>query len=125
AGGMGRAAAAGGGKARVLGIGVGGSRGRERVWVDEEFRSAIVRHHAVDKTFRPGHLHPDQGYAELSVRVEDVSIWGLGGKVAEDKRVAFQQREQLFTEQRRKGTGAEGGGEMVEGNGAEGGGETG
>ncbi|CAI5481036.1 unnamed protein product [Closterium sp. Yama58-4] len=81
---------------------LGGGLGRERVWVDEEFRSAIVRHHAVDKTFRAGHLHPDQGYAELSVRVEDVTVWGLGGKVAEDKRVAFQQREQLFTEQRRK-----------------------
>ena len=33
------------------GIGFGGSEGKEKVWLDEEFKNLTLRHHAVDKTY--------------------------------------------------------------------------
>ena len=52
-------------KPAVTGIGLGGRAGRERLFLDEDFETATVRHHAVDKTFQPGLLFPGQ----VSVRI--------------------------------------------------------
>ena len=42
------------------GMGFGGTSGKERVWVDGEFESVLVRHHALDKTYGAGELVPNQ-----------------------------------------------------------------
>ncbi|KAF5192038.1 Tld-domain containing nucleolar protein [Thalictrum thalictroides] len=84
------------------GIGFGGTIGNERVFIDEGFARVTVRHHAVDKTYQPGSLVPNQGYLPLEASVLDVEVWGLGGQMAKKEQNAFQNREQLFTEQRRK-----------------------
>ncbi|GAQ82889.1 TLD family protein [Klebsormidium nitens] len=86
------------------GLGLGGSLGKERVWLDDNATpgKVTVRHHAVDKTFQPGALVPDLGYGGVEARVEDVEVWGLGGSQADDKQRAYLEREQRFQEQRRK-----------------------
>ena len=38
----------------------------------------------------------------MKASIEEVEVWGIGGQQAEDKRLAYQQREELFAEQRRK-----------------------
>eukprot|EP00271_Cylindrocystis_brebissonii_P015872 TRINITY_DN38923_c0_g1_i1.p1 TRINITY_DN38923_c0_g1~~TRINITY_DN38923_c0_g1_i1.p1 ORF type:complete len:626 (+),score=123.83 TRINITY_DN38923_c0_g1_i1:253-2130(+) len=87
---------------RPQGIGFGGSVGKERIWLDEEFATISTRHHAVDNTFQKGELVPGQGYVSILSRVEEVELWGLGGGAAEEKLAAYQARQNLFTEQRAK-----------------------
>lgn len=43
-----------------MGIGFGGTIGNERIFMDEDFARVTIRHHAVDKTYQPGSLVPDQ-----------------------------------------------------------------
>lgn len=45
---------------KPVGIAFGGTIGNERIFVDEDFARVIIRHHAVDKTYRPGPLFPNQ-----------------------------------------------------------------
>ena len=45
---------------KPVGIAFGGTMGNERVFVDEDFASVTIRHHATDKTYQPGSLFPDQ-----------------------------------------------------------------
>ena len=42
------------------GIGFGGGSGKERVWVDAELGTVLLRHHALDKTYGAGELVPNQ-----------------------------------------------------------------
>nr|POE61450.1 hypothetical protein CFP56_61327 [Quercus suber] len=51
-----------------------------------------IRHHAIDKTYQPGSLFPDQ----------KLKFGGLGGKAAKEMQSSYKKREELFTEQRRK-----------------------
>ncbi|BBM97548.1 protein MpOXR4 [Marchantia polymorpha subsp. ruderalis] len=84
------------------GIGLGGSYGKERVWLDKDFATLTVRHHAVDKTYHPGGLVPGQGFSPVSAQMLEIEIWGLGGVKAEQDQAKFLNRENLFSEQRRK-----------------------
>lgn len=43
-----------------MGIGFGGMIGNERIFMDEDFARVTIRHHAVDKTYKPGSLIPNQ-----------------------------------------------------------------
>ncbi|KAG6548470.1 hypothetical protein Mapa_009958 [Marchantia paleacea] len=86
----------------IEGIGLGGSYGKERVWLDKDFATLTVRHHAVDKTYHPGGLVPGQGFSPVSARMLEIEIWGLGGEKAEQDQAKFLKRENLFSEQRRK-----------------------
>jgi hypothetical protein len=43
-----------------VGIAFGGTMGNERIFVDEDFSRVTIRHHAIDKTYHPGPLFPDQ-----------------------------------------------------------------
>jgi TLD len=45
---------------KPIGIAFGGSLGNERISLDEDFGRVVVRHHAVDKTYQPGPLFPNQ-----------------------------------------------------------------
>lgn len=45
---------------KPIGLGFGGSVGNERIFIDEDFSRVTVRHHAVDKTYKPGPLYPNQ-----------------------------------------------------------------
>lgn len=47
---------------KPVGIAFGGTLGNERIFIDEDFARVTVRHHAVDKTYQPGSLFPDQVY---------------------------------------------------------------
>lgn len=89
-------------KPKPVGIAFGGSIGNERVFIDEDFSTLTVRHHAYDKTYQPGALFPNQGYLPTEAQVLDVEAWGLGGEKIKKIQNSFQKREQLFTEQRRK-----------------------
>lgn len=42
------------------GVGFGGSQGKERLWLDDEFLNVNIRHHALDKSYHPGPLVPGQ-----------------------------------------------------------------
>ncbi|KAJ7552515.1 hypothetical protein O6H91_06G058600 [Diphasiastrum complanatum] len=84
------------------GIGFGGGYGKQRVWLDDDFLSVTVRHHAVDKSYQSGKLVPGQGYGNVGGKVLEVEVWGLGGLAAEEKQTAYQQRQNVFLEQRRK-----------------------
>eukprot|EP00897_Mesotaenium_endlicherianum_P009832 jgi/Mesen1/8878/ME000530S08278 len=84
------------------GVGFGGSVGKERLWLDDEFEKVTVRHHAVDKSYQHGDLVPHQGYAPVVGQVHEVEVWGLGGADAEVQMTTYQKREELFAEQRRK-----------------------
>ncbi|KAL3700472.1 hypothetical protein R1sor_018494 [Riccia sorocarpa] len=86
----------------VEGIGFGGSYGKERVWLNEDLTTMILRHHAVDKTYHPGALVPGQGFSQITAGVLEVEIWGLGGAKAEEEQAKVLKRENLFSEQRRK-----------------------
>ncbi|KAL6311154.1 hypothetical protein AAG906_025500 [Vitis piasezkii] len=79
-----------------LRIAFGGTIGNERIFIDEDFARVTVRHHAVDKTYQPGSLIPDQ------VDAETLKCMGIGWKNSQEVQISFQKREQLFTEQRRK-----------------------
>eukprot|EP00850_Spirogloea_muscicola_P013800 SM000095S25014 [mRNA] locus=s95:559996:562927:- [translate_table: standard] len=84
------------------GIGLGGEIGKERLWLRDDFEKLTVRHHAIDKSYQPGSFVPSQGYSTVEGQVLDVEAWGLGGKGAQAQQEAYQQREALFSEQRRK-----------------------
>jgi len=45
---------------KPAGIGFGGSISNERIFIDEDFAKVTIRHHAVDKTYQPGSLFPNQ-----------------------------------------------------------------
>ena len=45
---------------KPVGIAFGGTLGNERIFVDEDFATVTIRHHAVDKTYQHGSLIPDQ-----------------------------------------------------------------
>uniref|UniRef100_A0A1J3FQE5 TLDc domain-containing protein n=1 Tax=Noccaea caerulescens TaxID=107243 RepID=A0A1J3FQE5_NOCCA len=87
---------------KPVGIGFGGTQGNERIFMDEDFSKITIRHHAVDKTYQPGSLFPNQGYLQAEALVLDVEAWALGGKKAKDVQEAYKKREELFTDQRRK-----------------------
>jgi len=87
---------------KPVGVAFGGSVGNERIFIDADFAKVTVRHHAVDKTYQPGLLFPNQGYLPVEALVLDVEVWGLAGKTAKDIQTSYKNREQLFTEQRRK-----------------------
>ncbi|KAL6982710.1 hypothetical protein U1Q18_016098 [Sarracenia purpurea var. burkii] len=87
---------------KPVGIAFGGSIGNERIFIDEDFAKVTVRHHAVDKTYQPGSLFPNQGFLPTECTVIDVQVWGLGGRSVKQTQSKYKEREQLFTEQRRK-----------------------
>lgn len=87
---------------KPVGIGFGGTLGNERIFVDEDFARVSLRHHAVDKTYQPGSLIPNQGFLAFEASILEVEVWGLGGKAAKEQQVSYKNREQLFTEQRRQ-----------------------
>eukprot|EP00250_Pteridium_aquilinum_P000904 c11084_g1_i1 orf=105-1715(+) len=84
------------------GIAFGGDIGKERLFLDKDFMHLTVRHHAVDKTYESGHLLPNQGYGIIKGKVLDVEVWGLGGAATREKQAKFQDRKNLFVEQKRK-----------------------
>lgn len=84
------------------GVGFGGSDGKERLWLDDEFLTVTVQHHALDKSYHSGALIPGQGYLAVKGRVSKVEVWGLGGFSADKQQAVYQHRENLFSEQRRK-----------------------
>lgn len=43
-----------------------------------------------------------QGFLPVEASISEVEIWGLGGGGAKDVQDSYKNREQLFTEQRRK-----------------------
>lgn len=45
---------------KPVGIAFGGTTTNERVFIDEDFAKLTVRHHAMDKTYQPGSLFPNQ-----------------------------------------------------------------
>ena len=42
------------------GVGFGGSEGKERLWLNDEFLNVTIHHHALDKSFHSGSLVPGQ-----------------------------------------------------------------
>ncbi|KAH7280804.1 hypothetical protein KP509_36G015100 [Ceratopteris richardii] len=84
------------------GIAFGGSIGKERVFLDEDFMHIFIRHHAIDKTYEPGQLLPDQGYQVIKGKVTEVEAWGFGGAETREKQAQYQNRKDLFVEQKRK-----------------------
>ncbi|XP_058090990.1 uncharacterized protein LOC131237303 [Magnolia sinica] len=87
---------------KTVGIAFGGTVGNERIFIDEDFARVTVRHHAVDKTYQPGSLVPNQGFLPVEASIIEVEVWGLGGKSAKEQQDAYKKREQIFTDQRRK-----------------------
>ncbi|XP_031403332.1 uncharacterized protein LOC116212783 isoform X2 [Punica granatum] len=87
---------------KPVGIAFGGSIGNERVFVDQDFARVTIRHHAVDKTYKPGPLFPNQGFLPVDDSILEVEVWGLGGTTAKKVQTSYKKREELFTEQRRK-----------------------
>ncbi|KAL1205392.1 hypothetical protein V5N11_011292 [Cardamine amara subsp. amara] len=87
---------------KPVGIGFGGTLGNERIFMDEDFSKITIRHHAVDKSYQPGPLFPNQGYLPVEALVLDIEAWGLGGNAAREVQETYQKREELFTNQRRK-----------------------
>ncbi|XP_024375576.1 uncharacterized protein [Physcomitrium patens] len=87
---------------RPEGVGFGGSPGKERLWLDDEFLTVTIQHHALDKSYHSGSLVPGQGYSPVKARVGEVEVWGLGGASANEQHDKYQHRETLFSEQRRK-----------------------
>lgn len=87
---------------KPVGIGFGGSLGNERIYLDEDFARVTIRHHAVDKTYQPGFIIPNQGFLANEGLVSEVEVWGLGGERAQEMQNLHKKRENLFTEQRRK-----------------------
>lgn len=54
------------------GVGFGGSLGKERLWLDDEFLTVTVQHHALDKTYHSGPLAPKQVQPLLLLISHDV-----------------------------------------------------
>ncbi|KAB2044856.1 hypothetical protein ES319_D01G119400v1 [Gossypium barbadense] len=87
---------------KPVGIAFGGTTTNERVFLDEDFAKLTVRHHAMDKTYQPGSLIPNQGFLPVEASISEVEVWGLGGKTAKEVQDSYKKREELFTKQRRK-----------------------
>ncbi|GAV76083.1 TLD domain-containing protein [Cephalotus follicularis] len=87
---------------KPVGIAFGGTIGNERIFIDDDFATVTVRHHAIDKTYQPGSLIPYQGYLPVEAMISEVEVWGLGGRTANKVQASYKKREELFTEQRRK-----------------------
>ncbi|EOY14970.1 hypothetical protein QUC31_000308 [Theobroma cacao] len=87
---------------KPVGIAFGGTTANERVFIDEDFAKITVRHHAMDKTYQPGSLIPNQGFLPVEASIAEVEVWGLGGRTAKEVQTSYKKREELFTEQRRK-----------------------
>ncbi|KAJ6306369.1 hypothetical protein OIU78_021645 [Salix suchowensis] len=87
---------------KPVGIAFGGTIGNERVYMDGDFARVTVRHHAVDKTYQPGSLFPNQGFLPVEALILEVEVWGLGGSKARETQLSYKKREDLFTAQRRK-----------------------
>ncbi|XP_022133721.1 uncharacterized protein LOC111006234 [Momordica charantia] len=87
---------------KPIGIAFGGTSGNERIFIDEDFARVTVRYHAVDKTYQPGPLFPDQGFLPVEASILEVEVWGFGGSAAKKIQNSYKKREELFTEQRRK-----------------------
>ncbi|TYI42927.1 hypothetical protein ES332_A01G133000v1 [Gossypium tomentosum] len=87
---------------KPVGIAFGGTTTNERIFIDEDFAKLTVRHHAMDKTYQPGSLIPNQGFLPVEASIAEVEVWGLGGKTAKEVQDSYKKREELFTEQRRK-----------------------
>lgn len=45
---------------KPVGLGFGGTIGNERIFIDVDFARITLRHHAVDRTYQPGPLFPNQ-----------------------------------------------------------------
>lgn len=58
---------------KPVGIGFGGTQGNERIFIDEDFAKITIRHHAVDKTYQPGSLFPNQ-VTQVLVYIYDSSF---------------------------------------------------
>lgn len=87
---------------KPVGIAFGGTTANERIFIDEDFARVTIRHHAMDKTYQPGSLIPNQGFLPVESSISEVEVWGLGSKTAKEVQNSYKKREQLFTEQRRK-----------------------
>ncbi|OVA12852.1 TLDc [Macleaya cordata] len=87
---------------KPVGVAFGGTPGNERIFIAEDFSRITVRYHAVDKTYRPGSLFPNQGVLTTEASILEVEVWGLGGEKVKEQQDAYRKREELFTEQRRK-----------------------
>lgn len=87
---------------KPVGIAFGGSAGNERIFMDEDFSGVTVRHHALDKTYLPGSLFPNQGFLPVEASILEVEVWGLAGRRAREIQISYKKREELFTDQRRK-----------------------
>ncbi|PKU81949.1 uncharacterized protein LOC110107815 [Dendrobium catenatum] len=87
---------------KPVGLAFGGTRGNERIFIDEDFSRVVIRHHAVDKTYQHGSLIPNQGYLAVEASLVEAEVWAFGGSSAKEQHDTFKKRENLFTEQRRK-----------------------
>ncbi|XP_078448351.1 TLD-domain containing nucleolar protein [Wolffia australiana] len=87
---------------KPIGLGFGGTVRNERIFIEEDFSKAIIRHHAMDKTYKPGPLFPNQGFLPVEAFILELEAWGLGGSAVMDQQKAYRKREELFSEQRRK-----------------------
>ncbi|KAL8128961.1 hypothetical protein V2J09_018116 [Rumex salicifolius] len=87
---------------KPVGIAFGGTSGNERIFINEDFSKIIIRHSAVDKTYQSGSLTPNQGFLPVEDAISDVYVWGLGGRRAKEVQLSYKNREDLFTQQRRK-----------------------
>lgn len=45
---------------KPIGIGFGGSTGKKRIFLDEDFATVTLNHYAADRTYQPGSLCPNQ-----------------------------------------------------------------
>lgn len=87
---------------KPVGIAFGGTVGNERIFINEDFSSIVIRHHAVDKTYQTGPIIPNQGFLPVEATISDVCVWGLGGRRPREVQLSYKKREDLFTQQRRK-----------------------
>ncbi|KAI3942516.1 hypothetical protein MKW98_013168 [Papaver atlanticum] len=87
---------------KPVGVAFGGTPGNERIFINQDFSTMTIRYHAVDKTYRPGSLFPNQGVLTYEASILEVEVWGLGGEKVKEQQDAYRKREELFTEQRRK-----------------------
>ncbi|XWS25879.1 hypothetical protein CRYUN_Cryun27aG0105600 [Craigia yunnanensis] len=59
---------------KPVGIAFGGTTANERIFIDEDFARVIVRHHAMDKTYQPGSLIPNQVHRAYDGKVDNLVI---------------------------------------------------
>ncbi|KAK8944782.1 hypothetical protein KSP39_PZI007971 [Platanthera zijinensis] len=87
---------------KPVGLAFGGVGGNERIFIEDDFSTVIIRHHVVDKTYQHGSLVPNQGYLPVEAKLVEAEAWGFGGSSAQNQQDAYKKREDLFTEQRRR-----------------------